>query len=185
MSFIDDLFNDPVAGSDAETVTDATGKILSAFSHYSFGQQAMASGNFQAAQLRQNAGQALAASQREAFNVDRQAQYVASSALAQAAGSGGGASDPTVVNLIARNAQEMAYRKSVALYGGEEKARLMNLQADTKQFEGENIAHNSTQVAAGGLLGAGSTILRGAERSKTLFDKFNTPADTSADVTWT
>lgn len=173
MSILDDLFSDPIMGNDAGAITNASGQIMSAFSHYSYGQEALAAGNFQAEQLRQNAGQAQAAAQRDAYNVDRQAQYVASTALAHAAASGGGASDPTVVNLIARNAGEMAYRKSVALYQGDEKARLMNLQATAKEFEGENIAHNSSQVAAANIFGAGTSLLRGEARDQSLYSRLN------------
>ncbi len=84
---------------------------------------------FQSDQLRVSAGQAQAAGQRNAIDIERQTQLNASRALAVAASSGGGASDPTVVNLLAQNAADGAHRKAVALYEGDDQARTLNLQA--------------------------------------------------------
>ena len=150
----------------------AGGAILGGLSHIQFGQQAQQSAEFQAAQLRQNAGQAQASAQHAAYDVDRQAQYTASTALATAAASGGGASDPTVVNLIARNAGEFAYRKAVDLYQGDDKARLMNLQADAKEFEGANTKANSDMVGTQQMFGAATSILRGSVRDSSLLQRF-------------
>jgi len=153
-------------------VTAATGEIMGAMSHAQFGAQAKASADFQAAQLQQNAGQAQASAQRSAYDAGRQTDYANSRALAVAASSGGGASDPTVVNLMARNAGEGAYRQAVALYGGDEKARLMNMQADAKEFEGANTEANSNQVAGSQLFKAGSTLLGSLGRNASLLARF-------------
>jgi hypothetical protein len=71
----------------------------------------------------------VAASQRQAAEERRQADLVASRALAVAAASGGGVSDPTVVNIIARTRGEGVYRANVALYEGAERARSMRIEA--------------------------------------------------------
>lgn len=156
----------------ADALTDLAGNAIGAVSHSRFGQQARESADFQAAQLRQNAGEAQASSQRAAFDIDRQTQIVNSHALAVAAASGGGASDPTVVNLIARNAGEGAYRKAVALYQGDERARLMNLQATAKEYEGRNVAANSNLVAAAqGLRGVGS-LMQGYAKGASMYERF-------------
>lgn len=84
---------------------------------------------FQSEQLGVNAGQAQAAAQHNAVDIDRQTQLNASRALAVAASSGGGASDPTVVTLLAQNAADGAYRKATALYEGDDQARSLRLQA--------------------------------------------------------
>jgi hypothetical protein len=84
---------------------------------------------FQSEQLNVSAGQAQAAAQRSAIDIERQTQLNASRALAVAASSGGGASDPTVVNLLSQNAADGAYRKAAALYEGDDQARSMRLQA--------------------------------------------------------
>ena len=153
-------------------ITAATGEIMGGISHAQFGDQAKASADFQAEQLRQNAGQAQASAQRSAFDVSRQTDYANSRALAVAAASGGGASDPTVVNLIARNAGEGAYRQATALYGGDEKARLFNMQADAKEFEGANTQANSNQVAGSQFFKATSTLLGSEAKNASLLARF-------------
>lgn len=172
MSFWDGFSKDPVKLNNAATAIDAGGQIAGGLSHILYGLQAQQAAEFQAAQLRQNAGQAMASAQRRAFDVDRQSKYVASAALASAAASGGGASDPTVVNLIARNAGEFAYRKAVALYQGEDKARALNLQADAKEFEGANVRANSNMVGVMQGFGAASTLMKGQARQASLLQRF-------------
>ena len=91
---------------------------------------------FEAEQLRQQATQVIAASQRQALGEMRQGDIVASRAIALAAASGGGVSDPTIVNLLARTKGEGAYRAGVALYEGEEQARKLRMKAASKLYEG-------------------------------------------------
>jgi hypothetical protein len=151
---------------------DAFGQEMGGVSHVMFGIQARQAANFQAAQLRQNANAAEAASQRTAFDIDRQTQFITSRALAVAAGSGGGASDPTVVNLIARDAGEGAYQKQLALYGGRDRARLDQEQADAKVYEGKNTFANSLEVGAAGYAGAATNLLKSQARGASLFQRF-------------
>lgn len=111
---------------------------------------------FQAAQLEQNAGQAIAASQRQAAEERRKAGLVASRALAVAAAGGGSASDTTVQNIIANLDAEGAYRSWSALYEGEEKARQLRMGAAGKRYEGDFAAQGGRQKSvAYGLAGFG------------------------------
>lgn len=96
-----------------------------------------AAAEFEAQQLEQNAGQSMAVAQRQAFETGRTGEYTKSRALALAAASGGGASDPTVINTIANLASETAYRKSIDLYQGEERARQLNLSAAASRYSGQ------------------------------------------------
>lgn len=96
-----------------------------------------AAAEFDAQQLEQNAGQSVAAAQRQAFEAERSGKYLESRALAVAAASGGGASDPTVMNTIANLASETAYRKSVDLYQGEERSRQLKMSAAATRYSGE------------------------------------------------
>lgn len=124
---------------------------------------------FEAKQLEQNAGQAIAASQRVALDRARDARYVQSRALAVAAASGGGVSDPTVVNLIGRIAGEGAYRQGLALYEGEDRARAMRMAAATKRFEGTMaIEEGDMSADAFATQGMGSLVKGGAS----LFSKY-------------
>ena len=154
------------------TYAEAGGAIAGALSHLEYARQAQKAMQFQAEQMRQNAGQQMAAAQREAYGVEREAEYTASRALAVAAASGGGASDPTVVSLMSRNAAEMAYRKQVVLYEGTESARLMKTGADAKEYEGANARREGTQAAVAQSFGAGTSLLRGYARDASLLQRF-------------
>lgn len=135
---------------------------LSAGASISGGIAARDAANYQAAQEDIAAGQQQAASQRQAQTVDRQSKLVQSRALAVAAASGGGASDPTVTDIIGRIAGEGAYRSQLALYEGNDAARTLQMRADAARFQGR-------QAEAAGYTNAFSTVLRGAN---TLFSKY-------------
>ena len=145
------------------------GSFMSAKGSYAAGQasrdaaaSAKAAADFQSAQLNQNAGQALAAAQREQFEQERQTRLVAGRALAVAAASGASASDPTVMTLISRTAAEGAYRGAIDIYQGEERARQMRMAAAAKRFEGDlGITSGDSRAKAYGLQGA-SALLSGA-----------------------
>jgi len=91
---------------------------------------------FEARQLEQQANDAAASGQRAQFGEARTSALVQSRALTLAAASGG-ASDPTVVRIIAGIASEGAYRQSLAVYQGEERARALRLAAQTNRITGE------------------------------------------------
>lgn len=167
------------ADSQAPFTMNATGGALDAFgqaaggvSHVMFGLQARQAAQYQADQLRQNAGQAEAASQRQAFDVDRQTQFVTSRALALAAGSGAGASDPTVVNLIARDAGQGAYEKAVALYQGADRARMLGEEAQAKEYQGKETFDNSAEVGAAAFAGGAANLLKSQARGASLYQRF-------------
>lgn len=151
---------------------DVLGADMSAASHVQFGIQARQAAQFQAAQYQQNANSAAASAQRTAFDVDRQTQFVTSRALAVAAGSGGGASDPTVVNMIARDAGQGAYERASALYGGADRARLDTEQAGAKEFEGKTTEMNSFEVGGAGYVGGATNLLRSQARGASLLQRF-------------
>lgn len=134
---------------------------------------------FQADQLRVNAGQALASSQRDAISVDREAQLYASRALAVAASSGGGATDPTVVNIIAQGAADSAYRKAVALYEGEDRSRSMLLQADAVETGAEVAMGQSKARRMAMLVDSASSAYGGYARGTSMSSKYGGGAPTS------
>lgn len=161
---------------------DAFGRVLSAASHFSFGQTAKAGEGFQAEQLRQEANNAAGSGQRQAADVQLSSQYIASRALAVAAASGGGASDPGVVSLMARNAGIGAYKQSVALYQGADKARALNLQASAHDFQGKETAFNSDQMAGAQTFGAATTLMSRDMNNQSLFKRFGAGAPSSRRI---
>ena len=86
------------------------------------GHRARAAAEAKARSLEVKAGQEIAIGQQRGFEEQRKARLVASRLVALAASSGGGASDPTVVNLLAGISGEGAYRQAVRVYEGKETA---------------------------------------------------------------
>lgn len=135
----------------AGTAVKAGGTILSANS------QAKALRK-EAQQLDIQAGAERATSQRSAMEERRQARLTASTALARAAASGAGASDPTVINLIAGLEGEGEFRALTQLYNGEEEARGLEAQARARRKEAKNAKRAGYIGAASTILSAGSTM---------------------------
>ena len=136
------------------------------------GQQKQTADEFQAKQLDINAGQAQAAGQISAINQDRNTSLVLSRARAVAAASGGGASDPTIIRLMANIAGEGAYRANVARYEGDTQARTMNMQAAALRYQGANaLADAETAKSASGLSMV-STALSGGSKILSMGSKY-------------
>lgn len=148
------------------------GQLMSALSHVQYGRQAQEAARYRAEQLLQNAGQNEAMGQRQAYNANQQAELLASRALAVAAASGGGASDPSVINTIARIAGEGAYRQAVSLYEGQDAARRLRMQAEAAEFSGQVERGNSNQLAAAQFANAGTSLLKGMARTGSLYQKY-------------
>lgn len=136
----------------------AVGTVLTYASQRKQGKQAQAAANFEASQLEQGSGQQIATAQRGAEESRRQGVLAQSRALAVAAASGGGASDPTVVKLIANLAGEGAYRGMVDLYSGQEKARQMRVQADITRHGGGQAYQNAQNTSLATAVSGASSL---------------------------
>src|SRR3990172_2605978 len=104
-------------------IASLVGTAVSTVGQIQAGNAARKSANFQAAQMNQQAGQERATSQRAAIEQRRAARIAASRATALAAASGGGATDPTVLNILGDIKTEGEYNALSAMFGGEERAR--------------------------------------------------------------
>lgn len=133
------------------------GTLLSTLGSISQGKSASVAAKYEAEQLEQKAGQERAASQRKAIEMRRRAGIAESRALALAAASGGGASDPTITNLMAGIAGEGELAAQTAIYEGEERARGAEMGAEAKRYEGKS-------AKRAGYLSAGATLLSGAAK---------------------
>jgi hypothetical protein len=187
MSDITDLLN--VSSSDIKnfytqnkTTFQAAGTVSDAFSQYlqgqgyqQHGQMQAAAAQFAAAQMRQNANSAAAMSERQAFDIGQKGQYLGSRIQALAAGQGGSASDPTVLNLQSRVAGETAYRQAAAIYGGQAKAREMTLAAQAEEWSGKEAAQMGEKAGMSATFASLNTLLKGGQ---SLFDAYgaNMPA---------
>lgn len=160
----------------AATVMQVGGTLLSMKGYSDAARAAKTSGErtrvakeFEAEQLRDQAGLAVAVSQRAALEEQRKGRLMASRALAVSAASGGGASDPTIVNLIAGAESEAAYRSAIALYEGEERARQLRIGAIAKSYEGAVAEEEGNQRASAYKTMRAATALKGASG---LFGKY-------------
>lgn len=143
--------------SAAAPYIQAGATAVSAYQLQQQGEQAEQSALFEAAQMDRNAKSAEAVSQREAIRAKREAAYLASRAEAVAASSGGGGSDPTIVNLIGGIEEEGEYNALTALFNGQQRADAMRTGADVARMEGRS-------KRKAGNTGAFSTVLSGAAK---------------------
>lgn len=149
-----------------------TGQLYSAYEKAQYAKKVTDAAAFVAGQLDQNAGQARAAAQLDAAEAERQGRLAQSRALAVAAGSGAGASDPTVLNIISRNAAEIAYRRSAALYQGEARALGMEHQADATIKHGDIDSGKAKAEATAYGLAAGSNLMTSLAKNSSMYERF-------------
>lgn len=135
----------------------AIGTVLSVIGAFRSGSAADAAAKAESAQLKQNAGQERAASQREALEQRRQAKLLSSRAQA-IAGKQGGALDPSVVENIADIDAEGEYRKMVALYGGESRAQGIEYGAKVKRYQGQTTKSAYQMKGLSTLLSGGASL---------------------------
>lgn len=140
---------------------------------------------FEAAQLEQIAGEERAVAQRRAGEERRRGRILESRALALAAAGGGGATDPTVVNIISDLAGEGEYAAAVRIYEGEEAARRARMGARAQEFEADTALQAGAMTASGlraegsarrsaGTSGAVSTLFSGAGRAMGIYGRYGT-----------
>lgn len=130
---------------------------------------------FEAQQLTVNAGQAKAAAQRDAYFKGLEGDQLISAIRAR-----GGASDPTVLNIIGQALARQAYNVQASIYSGDEKARTMTMQAASKRYDAALGMQDAKSAKSTYTLSALGTLAEGA----TLYQKYwpksgPTPADTT------
>ena len=164
----------PAAFTIFGSLGEASGSLRSGQASIIAGQRKKVADQFEAEQYLVNAGQTIASSQRAAAEARRQAGLVESRILAVAAAGGGGASDPTIINLISQTHARGAYNSAVALYQGEDQARSMRMAAAAKNYEGAVAEESGYLKDQAYRTAAGSSILKGAG---SLFNKYGFGTD--------
>lgn len=137
----------------------ATGTVISAVGDIKTGKSAQAAADIEAARIEEIAGETRATAQRTAQEVERQGKLQQSRALAVAASSGAGASDPGFVGQMSQLAAETNYRKMVAMYEGESEAEQLELQAAETRKAGKQAKEAAYIGAASNVLSSGSSLL--------------------------
>lgn len=153
-------------------VAAVAGSVLSARQTAAAGKAEEAAGiavqqgkEFEAQGLEQQAGQTRAASQRTAQAIRKRGRLAESTALARAAASGGGASDPTVEDVIGDLAEETEFAALTALFEGEETARGLQDEAfitrhegEIQRFVGRTARRSASREATAGILQSGASL---------------------------
>lgn len=120
---------------------------------------------YEARQFDYLAGQSRAVSQRTAYQDRQSSALLASKALANAAGSGAGASDQNVVNIMNQIYSEGMYRSALDLYEGEDQARSYDVQAQARRLSGKSGSDAALSVGSAAASASGtnmfSTLLSG------------------------
>jgi hypothetical protein len=165
----------------------AVGGVTSAMASRDAGKTARLEGRlrqemeqFRARLFTQQAGLAIASSQRTAHEERRRAKLVESRALAVAAASGTDASSSGVMNLIANIAGEGAYRSAVALYEGEERAKQLRIEGVMASWSGDTAAFAGRSRQAAHKLEAAGTIMSTMGSMYTKYAR-NTPNSPKGD----
>jgi hypothetical protein len=157
----------------------AAGTILQTAQMYTAGKQAKAAGEaqqkmaeYEAEQLETRAGQERAMAQRRMLQARKKTDLAQSRLQALSAAGGGGALDPGVFDLAEDLEGEGEESALYELYTGEERAKGLTSQAGARRTEG-TIANEAGRAKRGGyMLSAGGTLLEGAARSYSLYDKY-------------
>lgn len=142
---------------------------------------ARVTGAYTAESARQNAIQEVASSQRVAQETQRKGTLIQSRALAEAA-SGGGASDPSIINAIGDLAGQTEYNRLSDLYQGNERAAALNQGADLSTYEANNSARALKAKGTNDAIKSGFTLLdspsfgTGVTAAKSLYDKYAIPS---------
>lgn len=162
----------PIIGTAASTVMNYDAQTQSASAIKFTARRKLDEANFEASQLEQDAGQAKAVAQRQAADLDQQTRMVNSAALARAAASGAGASDPSVLMVLAKTAAVGAYRHGVALYEGEEQAKTDRLRATALRRYGDVGIADAALASRAANQAANVTLLTGGTKGAAMYSKY-------------
>lgn len=132
--------------------------------------------DYEAEQFDLAAGQTLAAGQYSAAEVRRQGQIIESDLIAKVAMSGGNVSDPSIMNIIGRNAGEIQHRAMLEMYASEDEARTLRAKAETARMGGVSSLGDSK--AAGAALRAGGIASAFSQAGGLMAQYWKTPAST-------
>lgn len=150
----------------------AAGTIAGGAAANQAGQSTQQADYFKAAQEDMAAQESRASSQRSALEKGRQTELVQSKLQADAAASGGGASDPGVLTLAGNIGGRGEYESLMDMYTGENRARGLTDQATGTRLTGDaaaaegNAKENASYLsAAGTLIGSAGSAYRTYNKS--------------------
>lgn len=123
------------------------------------GQMQQTEANYQAAQLNQNASQALASSQRQALDTTQRTNLAISTATARAGASGAAADVGSAVANSGELAQRGSYQALTDMFNGESKASGLENEASGVRYTGDVEAYEGEEKEKASYLAAGGDFL--------------------------
>lgn len=170
MAKLSDLL--PLSLQASATILGAGSQLARGEAMSAIGARRAAEQQYEAKQLVAEGEQSRGVGLRAAQDETLRGETVNSAALARAAASGAGASDPTVMNIMERTSGMAAYRAALAMYEGEAQARLDVTRAGALNFEaGTNVADAAAAKREAGM-GAVSTLLSGGTKALSMYQRF-------------
>lgn len=168
------------------TILNAGAQLAKAQTVKTIAARRQVAGEYEAKQLEIEGAQSRGIGMRVSQDQTVNTEMVNSTALARAAASGAGASDPTVLAVISRTAGAGAYRALLATYEGEAQARLDMAKASALRYEGATGVSDAATAARMANMTAGATLLSGAVKGGSMYEKyFAGPTPASATNTTT
>lgn len=131
----------------------ALGTIVSAGGQLAAGDQQKQAQDYQSDLAKRNALAVEATSQRQAVEERRKAAFAVSRARALAAASGGGATDPTVLNVEAGIGAQGEYNALSRLFTGSDEATNLRNQARLNRYMGQQAQSTAGVQAVGTIIG--------------------------------
>lgn len=135
------------------------GAITTASAQRNAGKAAQNEADYEAQMANIQAGQEQAASQRTMLDKQREKELAQSTLQARAASSGGGALDPSVVNIMGDLESQGTLNEQNALYTGDSKAAALRQSAALKTYSGQVANANGQQASTATLVSGASSML--------------------------
>ena len=136
-------------------------------------QQQMLNSRAEQADMKANEERALAILRGK--EARRQATLKSSRAQAINAASGGGAFDPSIVNLMGDIAAEGEYNAGIEMFEGESAAQDLEFGAELDRYQGEQARRAGKAAKRAGFMKAATTALKGGS---SLYDKYGGGSET-------
>ena len=159
----------PIAKSIGSTLMDSQEDLSEGRTAALKGQRSQFAANYEAKNLRFRSVQARQIASRRGDEVTRQTDLILSTMLARAA-AGGGATDPMIMRKMSEVADEGAYRKSVAIYEGDQAALALEKDAIATEYGSGIVSADSAAGVRSSRIKSNSTLMSGGT---SLFEKYS------------
>lgn len=163
----------PLALTAAGTAISAMGTIAGGNAAAEAGERQQEAYYYRAKQEEQAAQESRASAQRAALEKRREGRFLQSKLQARAAASGGGADDPTVLNLSADIARRSEYDALFDMYRGENRARGLEDEAFGSRMTGDAARIEGIQKKKASRIAAIGTIIGGASSMASTYSNYS------------